>query len=160
MNWYNQLKTASYEVRDVGYQDGWTDIFGDMQRYALDAYRCQVFITKTSQKITVSVSVAHDQFGTIVYQEFWKYGLNELTKAKSTFSAVKTVVAKIFDEFESSEIPNNMLHTSVREAVRYIDIDNKPSTRILSIDAARTEKGVVDWRSSLYGNRYPEVTGF
>ena len=158
MNWYKGSQV--YEEVDAGQQNGWGDIFGDVQRYGMDAYRCQVYNTVTAHKITISVSVSLDQFGTIVFQDFWKYDLSEKERAKITYSKIKKAVKDIFDKFETNEIPNSMLHSNIREAVRFIDIKDKPPSRMVWIDAARKQEGVADWRSSLYGNRYPHINGF
>lgn len=152
MNGANWYKIAS--------QTGWTDTFGDIQRYALDPYKCEVYLTKTDRKITVSVNVAHEMYGLVVFQDFWKFSLGEGATAKTVYGQVIDNVKRIFHLFESSETPNNMLHANIREAVRYISPEHKPSTRIPFIDAARHEKGEHDWRSSIYGTRYPHIDGF
>ena len=152
MNWY--------KVAQSTYQDGWTDTFGDIQRYALDPYRAQVFLTKTSQKITVSVTIAHEQFGLIVWQDFWSFPLNKESEAKKTYGKVHDAVQKIFSAFRGDETPNNMLHTTVREAVRHIDPQYKPDSRVPWVNWARNNDGVSDWRGSIYGVRYPDQSGF
>jgi hypothetical protein len=153
-NWYGIAKVAA------GIQKGWTDQFGEVQRYALDSYRCDVFLTQTNQKYAVSVAVNHDMFGLTVFQEFWKYGLDERQKAEATFSEAKKIVSGIFADFRSSEEPNALLHTYIREAVRHLDADHKPSTRIPWVNNARHVDGEHDWRSSIYGTRYPQPTGY
>ncbi len=152
MNWLQLSKTAS--------QEGWSEQFGEVQRFALDAYRCNVYLTKTSHKLAVSVSVNHDMFGLNIYQEFWKYELNEDSSARSTYNKAKTIVAEIFDEFQITEEPNLNLHSRIREAVRDLDKEHKPTTRVPWINAARDVEGVSDWRKSLYGTRYPEIGGY
>lgn len=154
-NWFNQIKIASGLE-----QEGWTDEFGDVQRYVLDAYAGSVYITKTSKKITVSVTVTHNQFGHIMWQHFWAYPVDQSAKAKNTYKLVKQAVHEVFEEFRLDETPNNLLHSVLREAVRGIDQEANPPTRIPFVDWARYEKGQADWRSSIYGTRYPESDGF
>lgn len=146
-NWY---KTAS-----EGYQTGWTDQFGDMQRYIYDAYEARVFITKTAKKVTVSVSMSHQMYGHTMWQDFWLFEIAEESKAKTTFAEVKKITHQVFEDFRTNEIPNPMLHSFLREAVRHISEENKPTSRIPYVDWAKKQDGVSDWRSSIYGTRYP-----
>lgn len=152
MNWF---KTAQQS-----YQRGTVSTMGDIQRYLYDAYAGRVFITRTAKKITVSLTLAHQQFGTVCYQDFWRYELNEESKAKSTFNKVSSVVGDIFADFKTNDIPNANLHAYLREGVRDIDLEHKPTSRIPSVDWAREQHGEKDWRSLIYGTRYPEVDGF
>jgi hypothetical protein len=154
LNWYKVGQAG-------GWQEGWRDDFGDIQRYIYDAYDCRVYMSKlANEKITVSVSMAHLQYGHIMYQDFWKFDVNDLSSARATYSKVKTAVSDVFEQFRSNDIPNNLLHSYIREKIRYIDIDKKPETRIPCIEWAKSQPGVSDWRSSIYGTRYPIGDGF
>jgi Zn-dependent oligopeptidase len=153
MNWY--------KVAQKGWQEGWHDDFGDIQRYIYDAYDCSVYLSKlANEKITVSVSMTHMQFGHIMYQDFWRFGVKEESEARSTYKKVKAVVSEMFEKFRSNDIPNNLIHSHIREAVRFIDAHRKPTSRIPFVDWAREQKGEDDWRSSIYGTRYPKSDGF
>jgi hypothetical protein len=151
MSWYKEAKSS---------QKGWTDSLGDVQRYLYDAYDCRVFITKMAHKATVSLTLAHLQYGHVMYQDFWRYSVDEMTSARKTFQQVKTAVDKVFQDFRTNEIPNPSLHSFLREAVRHIDLEHKPDSRIPFVDWARDKDGVKDWRNSIYGNRYPMADGF
>lgn len=154
MNWYKIAQSQ-------GWQDGWQDDLGDIQRYSYDAYSARVFITKLgNEKITVSVGLFHLLNGTCMWQDFWRFKSNEVSKAKSTYAKVKNATEEVFQKFRTNDIPNPMLHTHMRESVRFIDIEHKPTSRIPFVDWARSKECVKDWRSSLYGNRYPESDGF
>jgi hypothetical protein len=83
-----------------------------------------------------------------------------MDSAKSTYKRIIAAADKVFEDFRSNEIPNNLLHTYLREAVRFIDLEYKPSCRIPSVDWAREQQGVADWRNSIYGTRYPISEGF
>jgi hypothetical protein len=150
MSWYKVAQS----------QKGWEDTLGDIQRYLYDAYQCRVYITTMPKKITVSAALAHNTYGHVMWQDYWKYDPNESDKARSTFSQVKKAVKEVFDEFKTNEIPNPSLHSYLREAVRFIDIEHKPESRIPWVDNARDKECVKDWRNSIYGNRYPESSGF
>lgn len=148
MNWY---KTATY-------QKEWHDDFGPMQRYVYDSYEGSVHLTKTSKKCTVAVTMCHKMFGHVMWQDFWLYELNEEMQAQRTFKQVKEITQQVFDTFRTNEIPNPMLHSYLREALRHIDVVHKPTSRIPFVDWAKEQDGVSDWRSSIYGTRYPKDT--
>lgn len=156
MSWYKEAQKA-------GWQEGWTDEFGDLQRYLYDAYTCKVYVTKLADsKITISTTLAHAQYGHMMWQWFWKFDVNDEKGARECYRQVKEAVGDVFQEFRSNEIPNNLLHSYLREAVRPIFEKNRPKTRIPFIDWAFEQTGVADWRNSIYGTRYPtqEIDGF
>lgn len=154
MSWYKEAQE--------GWQKSYKDVLGDVQRYLYDAYECRVYLTKMAKKTTVSITLAHYQLGHVVWQDFWNYKPNETEKATSTFEAINKASKKIFNDFKTNAIPNPMLHSYLREGVRFIDIQHKPTCRIPSVDWAREHSCVTDWRNSIYGNRYPneEISGF
>lgn len=168
MNWYKRshhkqpiVKTASTEETVSGHgQEGWIDSFGDIQRYSLDAYTVAVFKTTTKNKLSVSVTLTMNQVGTIMWQKFWKYDLDEKSKAQATFKAAKKIVNDVFNEFRSSEIPNATLWQYLREACKEIDPDNEAKSNIPHINWSRQVKYEKDIRSQLYGKRYPEQNGY
>ena len=156
MNWF---KTA----QKAGWQKGWNDQFGDSQRYMYDAYDCSAHVTQLeNKKLTVSAVLQHFHFGLVVYQDFWRFEEGQIKQAQECFKQVKETVGKVFDEFRTNSIPNNLMHTYLREQLRFIFPQNKPSSRIPHIDWSREQAGVSDWRNSIYGNRYPttEIDGF
>lgn len=155
MNWYKQAQSES------GWQKGWTDNFGDIQRYVYDAYQCSVYITKLDhEKITVSTSMSHMQFGHVMWQDFWRFKQTQIGEAQKVFASVKSAVQKVFKQFRSNDIPNNLLHSYLREEVRHIGAEYKPKTRVPAIDWAAKIDGSPDWRSNIYGKRYPISDGF
>jgi len=144
MGWYKQSKSQI-----------WQSFLGDPVRYMIDAHDLRVYTTALPNKITVSVTLLHSSFGTVMWQDFWVFKTSELSAAESTFEKVKAVAKDVMDKFRSEGIPTTILHSFLREGVRNIDIERKPSTRIPSINWARSQSGVSDWRSSIYGTRYP-----
>jgi hypothetical protein len=154
LNWYKIAQVA-------GWQEGWDETLGDIQRYIYDAYTARVFITKlASEKITVSVSLYHMQNGTCMWQDFWRFKTNESAKAKACYNKVKQATEKVIQTFKTNDIPNPMIHSYLREECRFISPESKPTSRIPHVDWAREQKGVEDWRNSIYGTRYPMPDGF
>jgi hypothetical protein len=162
MNWFNEyqlFKIASETITSDG-QEGWTDNFGDIQRYGLDPYSCGIYLTKTDKKITVSVTLNSNALGTIMWQKFWKYELSESSKAKETFKEVKKRVSKIFGEFRTNETPNSLLWTHLKDSLFDIDADHIPKTGIPYYNYSQRIRSEKDTRELLYGKRYPAHEGF
>lgn len=171
MNWYRKacrqgrvVKTAFAHpigqiVRDDG-QEGFIDYFGDIQRYAMDAYTISVFKTATDKKISVSITLMMNQVGTIMWQQFWKYDLKDEAKAKKTFGQVKGAAERVFSQFRKNEIPNVTMWCYLRDEVRDIDPENDGKSNIPHINWSRKVRYEKDWRSQIYGNRYPDIYGY
>lgn len=161
MNWYSRELRKQAETGSSSNQDWWLEELGDVQRYLTDPYECRVYATTGADKITVSITLVHVFMGVVSWQDFWKFGKHESAAAKSTFKKVSAIAKKVVDDFTDGSKPTQLLHTYLREETRFIDVEHKPESRIPSIDWAREQKGVTDWRNSLYGNRYPtDISGF
>lgn len=153
MSWFRKASN--------GWQYGEDDILGDVQRYLYDAYQARVFITNLAgKKITVSVSLYLAQFGTCVWQDFWRFDTNEEKSARECYKKVSKATSKVFDDFKTNVIPNPMIYTHLRNEVLPIFPEKRPTSRNIVLDQSRRLETVQDWRSSIYGNRYPESDGF
>lgn len=161
-NWYKKASTEYTVKSQDGRQQGYEDTLGDVQRYIYDPYIVRVFITKLAdKKVTVSINLMHNWSGMMAWQDFWKYDITDGAEAVRTYKKVTKAAADVFESFRTNEIPNNLLYSHLREAVRYIDLSHKPTSRIPHVDWAREQKGTADWRSSIYGTRYPDtIDGF
>lgn len=162
MNWYKIATTTdSHLSSSDGRQKGWEDQMGDIQRYSYDPYQVRVYITRLAEsKITVSITLHHVWAGSIIWQDFWAFGPKEMSKATATYHEVKKAADGVFKDFRTNEIPNTLINSFLREAVRFIDMEHKPASRVPYVDWAREQKGVADWRSSIYGTRYPNPQGY
>jgi hypothetical protein len=165
MNWYKRsqvglIKTAAFK------QEEWAHSFGDYQRWVVDAYEVRLFKTKTPAKITISLNVWNGHLGEMTFQEFWKYGSNEDSKASTAYRKMVGIaedVTKQFTSGEDSEAPNNQIANVLRAKMWEADRENLAKSNIPSINYSRQKASYEpDWRSSLYGNRYPtgETSGF
>lgn len=159
MTWYKQSsksKSHAPSFESAGkMQDSWNTNLGDYQRWVVDAYTASAYITKTNYKITVALTINKVHLGTIMLQMFWKYSLDEETRARKTYEKVKEALNKIFGEMSDEEMPSALYESMVRVDCGKIDPDKIAKTTIPHINWAQKETYERDWRSSLYGNRYP-----
>lgn len=158
MTWYKQAskKGAAPEFETSGrLQEQWQTTLGDYQRSVVDAYTASAHLTETKYKITVSITVNKVHLGTIMFQMFWRYDLNEMSRARKTYNKVKEALKKIFDELSDNEAPSSLYESMIRHDCSKIDSDKIAKTTIPHINWSQNLSYERDWRSTIYGTRYP-----
>lgn len=152
MSWY---KTATFK------QDSWGYDFGDYQRWIIDGYEVKVFMTSMPRQNTVSMQVYNWNNGTMRFQQFWRYGgssENE-THCRKTYNKVIEACKEVIDLFtegENEQAPNVLIVSYLRKRTLEIDREAIARSNVPHINYAldKAEYGE-DWRSNIYGNRYP-----
>lgn len=166
MSWY---KTAKF-IEAAGGLGGTEDSFlgdnqsatvgtiFDVQRYVMDYYITRVSLSKTSKKISVSVVINSGMFGNTIWEQFWFYDLDEFKKAKDTYKKVQDKAKEVISKFVEEEIPTPLYWASVKKATLDIDPEATHRTNIPNINYSKrySKDEEPDWRSSIYGNRYPK----
>lgn len=120
-----------------------------------DGYSGRVQLVENKNKIVLSARVLNKVYHFPLLEERWHYGMSERARALKTFNRVVNVMEDMKVEIENDETPGPILQGIMREEMRFIDVDRKKGTRNRSLEASKFEPGESDWRSSLYGNRYP-----
>jgi hypothetical protein len=120
-----------------------------------DGYRARIELTENKNKITLSCRFLSDVYSFALFEDEWHYDKKEIKRALKTFNRIVNVIEDLKMDFEDDETPGPTLQGKAREELRFIDIDRKKPLNNRSLEAARYETGESDWRSSLYGNRYP-----
>lgn len=156
MNWF---KKSSFEYSEAN-QDGWEEYFGDIQRYGMDAYSCRVTHTKTKKKITICITLSMQQMGTVMWQKFWRYDVDENPIAFKTFKEAKKIVSEILEDFRENEIPNTTLWQYLRNGTQDLDKEHIAKSGIPQINWANDIVYEKDAREQIYGKRYPYFDGF
>ena len=153
MSWY---KTATFK------QDRWEYDFGDYQRWVIDGYEVKVFMTSLERQNTVSMQVYNWNNGSMRFQQFWRYSGSESARCKEMFNKVVETckeVVDLFTEGENEQAPNVLIVSFLRKRTLELDRAALAKTNIPHINYAldKAEYGE-DWRSNLYGTRYPATT--
>lgn len=167
MNWYQRSQPQGFR-KTAFKQDEWSHYFGDYQRWVIDAYEVRLFKTATDKQITISLNVWSGHVGEMTFQEFWKYDVNQSSKANSAYSEMKKIAQEVVDNFtkgENFEAPSHLIASTLRTKLWDVDREAlvKARSNIPFINYARQKATYeADWRSSLYGNRYPtgDSSGF
>jgi len=132
----------------------------DIQRYVFDSYAVKTALSQTDKKISVSIAANHAFLGTITWDQYWFYDLDEIDKARETYKKVNQVVSDVSTEFidAGGDMPTPMFWGYLKK--KCDDIDNEATIRynIPSINYANQYRHLSnpDWRSNIYGNRYPK----
>lgn len=152
-NWF---KSAAFN------QEEWEYSFSDYQRWIIDAYEVKAFLTETDRKWVVSMHVFNKNNGGMVYQQFWRYSLNESEKAKKSFTKLKEILGEVVERFTSGyeeASPNNLINSHIRAMTWELDRDHLAITNIPNFNySAWYGSYEGDWRSNIYGKRYPDST--
>lgn len=165
MTWYKQASKSNAPIFESAgeLQDSWNMNLGDYQRWVVDAYTASSYLTKTKNKITVAITVNKVHLGTIMLQIFWKYELDEEARARKCFKETQKVLTKIFNDLSDNELPSALYEGMIRVDCSKIDPEKLAKTTIPHINWCHDVQYERDWRSSIYGNRYPkadELNGF
>jgi hypothetical protein len=159
MTWYIQAsKQHSAPVFESAgkLQESWQTNLGDYQRWVVDAYTASAYLTETKYKISVSLTVNKVHLGTIMFQLFWKYDLDEMPRARKTYKQVIEALNKIFDELADNEAPSSLYESMIRHDCYKIDSTKLAKTTIPHINWSQNVTYERDWRTSIYGPRYPQ----
>ena len=162
MAWYKQASKNKVVMNETSskLQEEWSTSMGDFQRYPTDAYECFVHLSETNYKIAVSLSIMTQHSGIMMLQMFWKYGLNERDQAKKTYEAIKSKITNIVEEIAVQEAPSSLFESMVRSDCAKIDNEKIAKSTIPHINWSQEINYERDWRSSIYGNRYPGPTEY
>lgn len=159
MNWF---KTASREDTlikiswDFKNQEVEKIEMGDAMRYTMDSHDINIALNKTSNNIVVSLTMGSAYVGTYILDSFWSYELNEESKAKNLYKKLGQTIRPLVRDFINNKMPTSLLCPYIKEATFNMDRENVVRTNIPSINYSYDIAPEKDWRSTIYGNRYPK----
>ena len=133
-------------------------IFADLDRYMSDRFECYVAFRGTKYGFDVSFHVLHAQSGVASYVQYYHYKDGEYVVAKKTFEELKVISDGLVKEVEDNRIPFSNIGPMSRNALREVDVIHKESSGVQSFNQNLLLEQAPDWRTTLYGNRYPGHT--
>lgn len=169
MSWYNKSKvikissksTSEFGAAEVDFiPDNQMATMGtifDVQRYVVDYYMTRIALSKTNTKLSVSLVINNGMLGNTAWSQFWFYNQNEMKKAKSTYEKIIKATQETVNEFVDLEIPSSLFWTYLKKRTLSVDQDSIARLNIPTLNYYKKYQGqeVLDWRKSIYGNRYP-----
>lgn len=127
----------------------------DVQRYVMDSYNCKVTLSKTSRCITVTLLISHAFLGTIAWDAYWTYSPDEMEMAEDMHKVICKVIKDVCEEFTEDHTTTAIFWPTIRSRIELVQPGKMVATNIPFINYARDIPIEPDWRSNIYGNRYP-----
>jgi GH24 family phage-related lysozyme (muramidase) len=127
----------------------------DVDRYITDKYAASVTLQETNRGYSVGFQVYNNQVGLVGCVHYWHYDGGEKSKAESTFSKVKTTISQVLEDIGYFRPPMALISPMMNHAVRGIDLPNQERSGVYHFNWAKEVAIEPDWRTTLYGNRYP-----
>lgn len=166
MNWYKPIKTASsldsFLSKNIDIniknQKSLNCSIYDVQRYSMDNYGIIVSMSKSKFKISISVIINHSFLGSVTYSRYWAFNLEEEENAIYSYNKIIDIIKETIEEFIDDEIPTSILAPTLKSKFKSIS----PKNSIYSTSPYYKNEVISyeepDWRSNIYGNRYPKYT--
>lgn len=137
------------------YQDDWVEHIFDVDRYTTDRYDLFLSAQETNDGFSIGFQVNSGQLGVTSCSEYWHFKPEESKVAKKAFADIKRVASQIRDEIEKEKLIFSLILPRYKNALKDIYPGYKEKTGNLIINNSMLIKQEIDWRNSLYGNRYP-----
>lgn len=130
----------------------------DVQRYVMDSYSTKTAISKTKNKVTVSTLTTHGFLGSVAFNKYWTYDLDEWKKAIETYKVVNEIIEETVEEFIEEEITSTVFWPILKFKLDKIEPEKNAACNIPWVNYSRyyNKDENPDWRQNIYGNRYPK----
>ena len=163
MSWYSNIshkkmiKTANGDaVADN--QDASFDVLFDVKRYVMDSYTVKTAISTTKNNVAVTLLCNHAFLGTIAWDAYWTFEIENADRAKKLYIKINKIIKEVCESFVENETTTSIFWPTLRSKVEMLEKDKQAATYIPSINYARDIPIEPDWRSNIYGTRYPKYT--
>lgn len=158
MNWFKRSEFEELRklALDFKSQEGDWMMFGDVNRYVMDAYAVKLFLSKTERGWTISLMTNHAYLGTAQYCVFWRFDLDSEEHAREVFADVSKIVKDTMREFVVEEKPTSLFDPTLRSRIQELDNAHLIRTNIPIINYSYDINYESDWDRNIYGPRYPK----
>lgn len=128
----------------------------DIDRYSSDRYELDINLRETYDGYSIGCLILHSHIGVAVYTGYWHYKKDEYETASKVFDILAKTTETIRDEIQENKIPPANLGGMFRERLKDVDTIHREKNGIPWINNSRGLEYEQDYRSSIYGSRYPE----
>jgi hypothetical protein len=138
---------------------GRTYYIHDIDRYCTDDYNVNLALDETKKGYSIGLYVINTKLGISGYQEYWHFKKNEKKSAIKTYENIQKIVEKTTKDMTYSLQPMTGVKTQLRAALDKTDVEHKERSNVplYNFYIADIEKAP-DWRNTIYGNRYPDIS--
>jgi len=126
-------------------------------RYGSDKYEINIDLSETHLGYSVSFYLYNFQVGVAGYLQYWHFKHGEEALARDTFGQIKKASDLLLKDIDYNNPPMAVIIPMYKSSLHLIDVEHKEKSGIDSYN--RYIEGVEkapDWRSTLYGPRYPK----
>lgn len=128
----------------------------DVDRYVTDDYAINVALQENNQHFCIGIYITNYKVGISGYQQYWHYEKNEKSRAIKTYKIINKIVTEVVDEIKENSIPHVLVKPFLRNRLDGVDPGHNEKSGVYnynyySVEAAKED----DWRSTVYGPRYP-----
>lgn len=130
----------------------------DVQRYVMDSYAVKTALSKTKNKITVSIFVNHGFLGSLAFNKYWTYDFSEWEEAIKLYKQINEVSQETVEKFVDEEITTTVFWPILKFELDKLQPERNAATNIPWVNYSRyyQEDDNPDWRQNIYGPRYPK----
>lgn len=140
------------------YKDEFKFEIADVDRYATDKYFANLALQETTNLYSIGFQMYNYQVGLTGAVQYWHYEKNELDRAKKTFNEIKIALQETMSDIEYNRPPMAVITPMVRAALQSIDIGRRERSGNYFHNWFEEVFKEPDWRTTIYGNRYPPST--
>ncbi len=158
-------KTAMKKTDDQGtnfkvpyYKDEFKFEISDVDRYATDKYLANLTLQETDRLYSIGFQMYNYQVGITGSVQYWHFEKDELDRAKKAFNEIKIALQETMSDIEYHRPPMAIITPMVRAALQNIDVGRKERSGKYFHNWFEELSKEADWRTTLYGNRYPDAS--
>jgi len=134
----------------------YSSIIRNNDRYGSDTHRVWIIRTANKDGLSLVLEVRAERDGILSYSDYWHYNPSETGTRDISFNELIKISNNIKDKIENQHLPVAMIATLFKSATRYLDLPYKEKSTVSNFNESTLVDAEMDWRSSLYGNRYPQ----
>jgi len=125
-------------------------------RYGSDTQKVWVIRTANQDGLSLVLEVKAERDGMLSYSDYWHYPSSDVQKRDASFDEIVKVANDVKRKIEQDHLPIPMIATLFKSATRYLDLPHKERSTVSNFNDSTLLDAEMDWRKSLYGNRYPQ----
>jgi hypothetical protein len=148
--------TAGYHTGDDP-SNVYSTTIRNNDRYGSDTQRIWIMRTANQNGLSIALEVKAERDGMLSYSDYWHYPTKNESDRDAAFEGLIKISANIKDQIENDHLPVAMIATLFRTATRQLDLPYKEKSGVAAFNDSLEVNTEMDWRKSLYGERYPEV---
>lgn len=123
-----------------------------------DLYTLKIFLRRNENEYKIRLMLISNILAYPALDMSWAFEEKEAELASRVFHRICDEVDDIKTDYDRSMMPVSTVAAKIKEYVKPISANHQETTNVHAVDVSDREAGVSDWRMSLYGGHYPNLT--